>query len=76
MDQESYEHYWEMKIGDRFFCRRNLICQEGCSKCEVYGECFMCTSFGFPDRCQLCTRSEEVSEIEGKSPAAGDRACE
>ena len=31
---------------DRFFCRRNLVCFEACSVCEVCGDCDMCVAFG------------------------------
>ena len=41
---------------DRFFCRRNLVCFEACSVCEVCGDCDMCVAFGQLDRCQKCTR--------------------
>lgn len=44
------------EIRDRFFCRRNLVCFEACSVCEVCGDCDMCVAFGQPDRCQECTR--------------------
>ena len=44
-------------IRDRFFCRRNRVCFDACSTCEVYGCCDMCVSFGQPDHCQTCVRS-------------------
>lgn len=44
---------------DRFFCRRNLVCFEACSECDVYGECFMCVSYGDPGKCRSCTRYYE-----------------
>ena len=46
-------------IKDRFFCRRNWVCFEACSLCEVNGDCDMCASYGQPDRCQKCTRYYE-----------------
>lgn len=46
-------------IRDRFFCRRNLVCFEACSVCEVCGDCDMCVAFGQLDRCQMCTRYYE-----------------
>lgn len=49
----------EEQMKDRFFCRRNRICFEACSECDVHGECFICTSFGDPGKCTKCTRYYE-----------------
>lgn len=51
-----------MELIDRFFCRMGLVCFEPCSTCEVHGDCDMCASFGFPDRCQRCTRYYSLPE--------------
>lgn len=48
---------------DRFFCRRNLVCFEACSVCEVCGDCDMCVAFGQLDRCQKCTRYYEPGGV-------------
>ena len=48
---------------DRFFCRRNLVCFEACSVCEVCGDCDMCVAFGQLDRCQKCTRYYEPGSL-------------
>ncbi len=50
-------------IRDRFFCRRNLVCFEACSTCDVSGECDMCVSFGQPDRCRKCTRYYDAVDL-------------
>lgn len=60
--RESIEAELEDRMKDRFFCRRNLVCFEACSKCEVNGECFMCVSHGNPDKCQVCERIREPGE--------------
>lgn len=53
-------------LKDRFFCRRNRICFEACSECDVHGECFMCISCGDTGKCSGCTRYyEETGERDG-----------
>lgn len=49
----------EKRMKDRFFCRKNWVCFEACSECDVHGECFMCVSCGDPGKCRSCTRCYE-----------------
>lgn len=55
-----------IKLIDRFFCRRNRVCFEPCSTCEVHGDCDMCVAFGQPDRCQKCFRYDCWPDEKGK----------
>lgn len=60
---------------DRFFCRRNLVCFEACSECEVHGECFMCTSCGDTGKCSSCTRSYEGADASPAGTGASGEDC-